>query len=154
MVTSSENVRALSASLEAINKTAENLAALSATLNTETSQIRGILDNTNTFTGTLAKNSDTIRRVLSNLNQVSGQLAGAHLDQTFKELQASVGQFHSVMSKINNNEGSLGLLVNDKNLYNNMNSSLKSLDNLMIDLNQHPSKYVNVTIFGGKKNKK
>ena len=48
---------------------------------------------------------------------------------------------------------SLGLLLNDKSLHTNLNKSLKSLDSLMSDIKAHPSRYINVTVFGsgGKK---
>ncbi|MBC7553598.1 MAG: MCE family protein, partial [Taibaiella sp.] len=151
LVTSSENARSIAASLEAINQTVNNLAGLSGTLAKENDEIKNIIHNTNNITASFAKNGDTIRRILSNFNNVSNQLANAHIQQTFNELQGSVTQLQDVMKKMNSNDGSLGLLINNKDLYNNMNSSIKSIDRLMTDLKEHPSRYVNVTIFGRKK---
>ena len=66
-------------------------------------------------------------------------------------LQSVSAQLHDVMTKINNGEGSLGKMVNDKALYDNLTKSLHSLDSLMGDVNAHPHRYINVAIFGGKK---
>jgi phospholipid/cholesterol/gamma-HCH transport system substrate-binding protein len=55
------------------------------------------------------------------------------------------------MAKINNSEGTLGRMVNDKEMYRNMNSSLKSITNLTDDLKAHPGRYISISVFGGKK---
>ncbi len=151
LITNAENRTAITATLKSINATAENLALLSNTLAAENNEIKSIMHNTNSFTSSLAKNNDTISHLLSNLNNVSGQLANAHIQKTFTDLQGSVNQLQGIMTKVNNSEGSLGLLVNNKDLYNNMSSSLKSLDKLLADLKEHPSKYVNISVFGKKK---
>ena len=151
LITSSENARAITYSLNAIKLTVDNLAALSGTLKNENDEIKSIIHNTNSITASFAKNNDTVRRILSNFNNVSAQLANSHIQKTFSDLQGSVSQLQGIMNKVNSNEGSLGLLINNKDLYNNMNSSIKSLDKLMTDLKEHPSRYINVTIFGKKK---
>ena len=53
-----------------------------------------------------------------------------------------------LMGKINRGEGSLGMMANDKQLYNNLSSSLTSLDKLLDDLKKHPSRYINIRLFG------
>ena len=52
--------------------------------------------------------------------------------------------------KINNGEGSLGMLLNDKALYVNLNSTAASADKLLIDLKQSPKRYVHFSLFGSK----
>ncbi len=151
LLTNAENRQTITATLKSINSTADNLAKLTNGLAAENDEIKSIVHNTNSFTTSLAKNNDTIKHLLSNLNSVSGQLANSHIQKTFNDLQGSVTQLQGILSKVNNNEGSLGLLVNNKDLYNNMNGSLKSLDKLLADLKEHPSRYVNISVFGKKK---
>jgi phospholipid/cholesterol/gamma-HCH transport system substrate-binding protein len=56
-----------------------------------------------------------------------------------------------VISKINAGEGSIGLLINDKKLYDNLAQSAENLDKLMIDLKANPKRYVHFSVFGGGK---
>ena len=67
----------------------------------------------------------------------------AKVDKTL----ANVQQF---TDRLNNNNGSLGLLMNDDKLYNNMNATMRSADSLLIDLKAHPKRYVHFSIFGRK----
>ena len=146
-----QNQKVITAALQSIKTTADNMAALSAALSNESGEISSILHNLNSVTANLAKNNDTIKQILSNVDNVTRQLSNAPIQKTFANLQDVTTQLHDVMNKINKGEGSLGKLVNDKALYDNLTHSLQTLDNLMADINKHPSHYINVNIIGGKK---
>lgn len=141
-----DNRNGIRATIVSINKTADNLSVLSNTLNSEAGEITSIIHNANSFSGALAKNNDTISQILTNFRQTSDQLAHAPIQKTFNQLENASTQFGSIVNKINSGEGSLGQMVTNKDLYNNLN-------NLLSDLKSHPSRYINVTIFGGKKKK-
>ncbi len=148
-----ENQKAISLAVQSLKTTAENLSQLSSAINKESAQISGIIRNTNSITGNLAKSNDTVQRILSNVNRISAQLANAPIQKTIADLQKTTAELQSMMEKINSNKGSLGMLVNDKELYNNMNKSVKSLTNLTDDLKAHPGRYINISVFGGKQKK-
>lgn len=145
-----QNQRSLANAMANINTTSENLAKLSAALSGESEEIKSILHNANSITGNLAKQNDSIQRIVSNVSSVTRQMANAPIQKTFTDLQKTTSDLQKVIDKINTNQGSLGMLVNDKALYNNLNSSLKSLHSLMDDLQAHPKKYINVSVFGKK----
>ncbi len=151
-IVDNENQKAIAEAIASIKATANNLSTLSAALASEGGEIKSILHNANSVTGNLAKQNDTIAKMLANFNNISRQLANSPIQKTVADLQGAANQLQGVVHKINNNEGSLGMLVNNKDMYNNLNGSLKSLSELMTDMKAHPSRYINVTIFGKKKN--
>ncbi len=153
VIAGSENRQVITNTLKNIELTSSNLTSISNDLNKETGEIKSILHNTNSFTANLAKNNDTVQHMLSNLNMLSGQLSRAPLQQAITQLNATTEQLQGVLGKINNGQGSLGMMVNDKNLYTNLNSSLTTLQKLMADVNANPRRYVNVTMFGRKPKK-
>jgi phospholipid/cholesterol/gamma-HCH transport system substrate-binding protein len=148
-----QNRQAISASIQSLAKTAASIEVLSKALEAESGELKSVIHNTNSITGSLAKSNDTVHKMLSNLNTVSGQLAKAPLAKTVTELEQTTHELKVLLDKINKSEGSLGMMVNNKDMYNNLNKSVSSLDKLLTDLKEHPSRYVNISVFGGKKSK-
>jgi len=124
-------------------------AALNAMLS-ESGPLSGTLGNVSSITGNLRKNNDSISAILANTRKFTGDLANLDLKPTMDTLQAAVSQLKYSMSKISSNEGTLGALINDRSLYNKLNSTILSAEILMDDLRIHPKRYVNLSIFGKK----
>lgn len=146
----SETQKHLSNSLASTDKALAQLAAFSKTLNEQSKTMAEMMQNLNSISANLAKNNNNISQTLGNINRLSGQLSSSKLDETLKNLQQTTDNLKSITEKINNDKGSLGLMLNDKKLYNNMTASLNSLNALLSDLKQHPAKYINVSVFGRK----
>lgn len=142
------NLRRSIANLDA---TMHNFSGLSEKLHGESHRISSVIRNTDEITANLANNNERITNILKNLELTSGELASAPVEQTLRNLDGTIFQLRTLVEKINNNEGSLGMLVHDKALYNNLNTSLSTLNSLMADIEARPSRYINVTIFGRKK---
>ena len=70
-----------------------------------------------------------------------------HLDNANK----AMADLQTTISKISTNNGSLGLLLNDAQLYDNLKQSTDNLNKLFIDIKAHPKRYVSFSVFGGKK---
>ncbi len=152
-VMGAQNQKAIAAAIQSIVITADNLAKMSATLNKESGEITSLLHNANSISANLANSNDTIKRILSHVNNITGQLANSPIQKTLTELQSASASLESITKKINNNEGSLGMLINNKDMYNNLNSSIISIHALTDDLKAHPGRYINVSVFGKKSSK-
>jgi len=141
-------------SIANLNTTMANFSKISNTISNESNHISSVIDNTNSITANLAKNNERINKILDNIASTTDQLSRAPLEATITDLQKTINQLQSVVAKVDGTNGSLGLMVNDKSLYNNLNGSLQTLNALMTDIEAHPSKYINVSIFGRNKGKK
>lgn len=146
-----ETANNLSRTTKSLDVGMHNLSQLAEKLNNESENITDIIKNANSITGNIAENNKQITNIIQNAEKTTKQLAGAPIEQTVKDLQKTVKELQSVIAKMNGTEGSLGLLVNDKQLYENLNETLETLNVLMADLNENPSRYINVNIFGKKR---
>jgi len=92
----------------------------------------------------------------ANLAEMTESLNKADLAGTLSTVDGVVQDLQLMTQKINNAEGSIGLLLNDKSFYENLNNTMYNADQLMIDLKERPSRYVHFSIFGrsDKKDKK
>ena len=99
----------------------------------------------------LQKNNEKINAILSNAKNLSDTLAKAELAATVRKANAALAQVTLITEKINKGEGTLGQLVNDKKLYDNLTATSADLDKLFIDLKANPKRYVHFSVFGNKK---
>ena len=146
-----ENQKTITEAIRSVKATADNLAALSGALKQEGGEISAILHNANNITGNLARSNDTITHLLSHVNNVARHLDDAPIEKTVQEIHGTMAHLNDVIEKIDKGQGTLGLLINNKDMYNNLNNSLSSLNALMADIKAHPSRYINVNLVGGKK---
>jgi phospholipid/cholesterol/gamma-HCH transport system substrate-binding protein len=125
-------------------------AELQRLLNTQTGYLAQSLKNMSDFTGNLSKNNDHVTATLTNLDKTSANLASARIPEAVQTLQSTMTELKGIMDKINNDNGSLGMLLNDKHLYQNLEGTTRSLNTLLDDFRVHPKRYVNISVFGKK----
>lgn len=138
-----------------LQETIANLRNASVSLDrmmSDKGALAGTLGNVNSITDNFKKNNDSITAILSNTKQFTEKLARLDLQQTMDTLQVAINQLKTSMAKISSSEGTLGALINDRQLYNKLNDVILSSEILLDDLRTHPKRYVNFSIFG-KKNK-
>ena len=130
--------------------------------------IANSLHNIDQITGSLTSTSRELNRLTASLNQqmpqmlenADGMLANANnltrnlseldLASTMQKVDNTLRNVEQMTAKLNSNEGTLGLLMRDPGLYNNLNATMMHADSLMIDLRQHPKRYVHFSVFGKK----
>ncbi len=132
--------------------------ALQQTLN-NAAEITENLKHTSAALDKLMANE--VKQTLVNTEQLTGNLAKIDMDGTVNNLNGTltdarelVGQLQQTMTdvqrQLNGTEGTLGALMNDRSLYDNLNHTLQSADSLVTDLKAHPKRYVHFSLFGRK----
>lgn len=131
---------AIAQSLQNVEAVTGNLTVTTRRLNNLLATLEGSVPGMMTRTDSILHNANTLAK---NLNQIDVAGTVAHVDETL----ANVEKF---TEQLNNNQGTLGLLMRDPALYNNLNSTMRSADSLLIDLKAHPKRYVHFSLFGRK----
>lgn len=139
----------LKESLDNINTITTELSQL---VDSENSKLAGILGNVESITANLKKNNDQISNILDNFSNISDSLEQSNIKSTLLSANKTLAEFSQIATKINNGEGTIGLLINNDSLYHNLNSLAADIDSLVVDLNENPKRYVHFSLFG-KKNK-
>lgn len=93
---------------------------------------------------------DSIRLVVSDVHQITGDLAEADLKATILKLDTTVDGVNQFVERVNSTEGTVGMLLNDRDLYINLSNTVSSADSLLVDLKAHPKRYVHFSLFGKK----
>lgn len=114
-------------------------------------RVTNILKNVESITTNLHNNNESLGNVIKNFESISDSLAKSQIRSTINNLDASLNNFNDVITKINNGDGSIGLLINDKELYNNLSNASSQLDQLLIDMKKRPKRYVSFSLLGGQK---
>jgi phospholipid/cholesterol/gamma-HCH transport system substrate-binding protein len=117
----------------------------------QTGHIDAILTNAEEVSGSLKTSTAHLNGMTANFEKVSNDIAAANLKQTLDNANKAMADLQATMAKINNSQGSLGLLLNDDKMYKNLTDASNNLNNLFIDLKAHPKRYVSFSVFGGKK---
>jgi phospholipid/cholesterol/gamma-HCH transport system substrate-binding protein len=109
-----------------------------------------ILNNVENITFNLKKSNDEITAIIGNTKKITDDVVSSEYIEVISEAKKSLKSFNDVLLKVKNGEGSIGLLLNDKQLYNELVTSNKDLQNLVKDLQKNPNRYVHLSVFGSK----
>lgn len=145
------NVNRSIASIANTLNTLENTSQqVDGIIGTQKSKISEILSNMEAISKNFKDNNEQITRIFANLEKVSDNAARMDFASTMAKTDKAVSDFQEIANAINNGEGSIGKLLNDEALYNNLSDASKSLDELIIDMKARPSRYVHFSVFGRK----
>ena len=119
---------------------------ISSFKNTSISLNQLIANNKDKLENTLAN----VEGISSNLSKITDSIANANLSKTINDLQATVGNFDKLLSSIESGEGSIGKLLKDEGLYENLEGASLQLEQLLEDMKLNPKRYVHFSLFGKK----
>lgn len=136
------------------SETKENLKSSIASLSQSMSSFKNSSQKINRL---LADNTSKIDKTLSkmeytsgNLSNLSDSLQAANIAQTIRELQSTFKKLDGVLAGIDNGEGSIGKLLKDEKLYDNLEGASKQMEALLEDMKLNPKRYVHFSLFGKK----
>lgn len=141
-------------SINSIANSLQNLEGITQQLDglvvAERARIRDIIGNVESITANLKSNNERIGSVLENLDNITDQVAKADFAQTITSANKAMADFQSITDRINQGQGSIGMLLNDEQLYENLNQASKNLEELIADMKARPGRYVHFSVFGRK----
>jgi phospholipid/cholesterol/gamma-HCH transport system substrate-binding protein len=137
-----ETLLKLNDAIVSFKKTTDNLNELIAANN---GAISSTIANLNEVSGTLKKSAPKVDEVLAALDQATQELNKIQLEEIGTELQNTITEIKTTLQAIKSEEGSLGKLVNDDELYNRLSEASLSIDSLAKDIQRYPRRYFGFT---------
>lgn len=132
---------------EALQNLAHTTYNLDTLMEDQRSNLGHIIGNVESISSNLKKNNDKINNVINNFSDLSDSLASINVPATFARINHVVTTLDTIIAKIERGDGSVGLLVNDKKLYNEVEKAARDLNLLLEDIKANPKKYVKVSVF-------
>ncbi len=118
------------------------------------SKLRAMIGHIESISKNLSDNNEAISEAIQNFASISDSLAQSNLKTTVEKTNLTLEQTHILLKKVNDGEGTLGMLVNNDTLYRHLEDVSRDLDMLLLDLQENPKKYINVSVFGGNSDRK
>ena len=123
-----------------LNATASNAKRLSAQLNEMAPQAKALVANLSELSQTLKENKDNIEASLKNLKDFTDNVAKSPIEETIEKL-------NSLISQLQSPDGTVGKLLNSNKIYNNVDSLIFHLDDLVQKITANPKKYIKISVF-------
>ena len=130
----------LSLTLNELSQTVKNVNAVAATLDQILNKQKGNLNTT----------LDNVASISKNVNQLTDSLAQSNIKQSIDNFETTVIKLNNLLVDLEAGNGSMGKLLKDEKLYNNIEASTKEIELLIKDLKEHPKRYVHFSLFGKK----
>ena len=154
MVLNKEVRQNLKRSFEGISRAIETFEQTSISLEALVSgnreRLTDIFKNIEAISENIRNNKEQLSNAINNFSAISDSLSKANLIQAVSNASVALNKTATILDKINNGEGSLGMLIHNDSLYNDLDSAARSIDVLIKDINKHPGRYVHFSIFGKK----
>ena len=131
----------------ALANTLRNVEVVTQNLTTSSAELNKLMTTMNHGVPTMMTKAN---RVLDNADVLTANLASLDLASTKQQVDNTIASVQQLTDKLNSNNGTLGLLMNDPSLYNNLTSTMRDADSLLVNLRQHPKRYVHFSLFGKK----
>jgi phospholipid/cholesterol/gamma-HCH transport system substrate-binding protein len=119
-------------------------ASLKVLLDTKDGPLSKSLDNVESVSANLRRNNDSITETISAIRRTADKFSRLEIQPTIDELKSALTDMKNMIAKIQSNDGTLGKLINDKGLYEQIMKNLNSLETLSDDLRLNPKRYTTI----------
>lgn len=130
----------------AIASSVKRLDAITSNLEVATRQLNVIMATLPPITHDVKSITGNVSVASADLTQLTGKMNSLPIDSLMNELQKTAANLHELTRQLNNPNSTLGLLMNDPALYNNINKTVRSLDSLFIDIKANPKRYISIKL--------
>lgn len=139
---------------ETLDEFTEAAGELTALIQRQNETIDSLMANLESITANLESNNDAITATIANARDLTDTLKRIDVNSTLETANTALARVDSVVAKLNSGEGSLGALLNEREMYDNLETSTENLDKLLEDLRLNPERYVQFALFGGRNKEK
>lgn len=146
-----KNNQSLNYTIENLNKILDTYNRTGNALNSKIAGLGKTLDNLESFTGALDAKSASLGRTLDNVEVLTNNIKDIEIKKTLENLELATTNLNGILSKVNSPDNTIGALMNDKKVYNDLDKAIVNLNLLLKDLRLHPKRYVHLSVFGNKK---
>lgn len=144
----------IESSIRDLSATMKNLESITARvdlmLENQGDVLESVVQDASKLTSTIANNTDEIDRIIKNFGKLSDNVAAIDIEEMVSTIKKNLETIDGLIQGIDRGEGNIGKIVKDEQLYNDINATIISLDDLLKDLKANPKKYINISVFGGK----
>lgn len=133
--------------INTFGRVAENLDGL---IDDERAKLNRIFSNVETVTDSLKETIVQVNYITKNVGKISDTILSTDFKGTISKANVALDDFQAVLTKVNSGEGTIGQLLENDELYVNLNEASAELSELLGDLRLHPERYISVSVFGAK----
>jgi len=153
----SNNTENLNESFDGLKRTIDNFESISTeldslmiTMSASRHKISSMLTNMNSITGNLKESNEKITSILANVNDITDTIKEMELIGVVDDARTALKGVNIILDEIQNGDGTLTKLMQDSVLYENMNIMVEEAGRLVENIQEHPNRYLQFAIFGGK----
>lgn len=121
-----------------------NVESITASLNKTSNHIESLVSND------IPKLASNVTAITEDLKVISGNLKNIDYEETFRKIDNTLNNVYALTDKLTRKDNTIGLLLNDNELYNNLNATSANAASLLKDLQENPKRYVHFSLFGRK----
>lgn len=124
----------------------KRLDAISANLQVTTQRLASVTGQLGPIAGDVKHITENASEITSNFAELSGQMKNLPLDSLVADLQVTTNNLRALSEELGNPNSTLGRLMNDPALYDNLNTTISSLDSLFVDIKKNPKRYISIKL--------
>lgn len=131
-----------------VENSIENIKNITESFEAQSQYLKNTISNVESITSNIEANNKKIDNILTNISTISDSLALSNIKSAIQNTEQVMFELKEITQKINEGQGTAGMLINDDSLYHKLNSTSKELELLLNDIRKNPSKYINIRVFG------